>query len=150
MKTIKKLLLLAFVAALTACASVPTSPSIAVMPAPGKPFEIFQQDDATCKSYAHQQLGRDPNDVAGEQVASGIVVGSVIGAAAGTILGDRRGGTATGVIIGAAAGSDAAAHSHYSMQNRYDIAYSQCMYAKGNQVPGYPAPRYSLPPRRRG
>jgi hypothetical protein len=35
--------------------------------------------------------------------------------------------------MGAASGSD----SSKEVQRRYDIAYQQCMYAKGHQVPGY-------------
>jgi hypothetical protein len=31
------------------------------------------------------------------------------------------------------------------MQRRYDIAYQQCMYAKGNQLPGQ-AVRQNIPP----
>jgi hypothetical protein len=34
-----------------------------------------------------------------------------------------------------------------TIQQRYDIAYSQCMYSKGNQVPGYePAPVAAVAP----
>src|SRR3712207_6063784 len=35
-------------------------------------------------------------------------------------------------------------------QSRYDIAYIQCMYSKGNVIPGVvtPAPRVPLPPPR--
>jgi hypothetical protein len=40
--------------------------------------------------------------------------------------------------------SSAAADAGYGtaglLQWRYDIAYQQCMYAKGNQVPGFPVP----------
>jgi hypothetical protein len=35
--------------------------------------------------------------------------------------------------MGAAGGGDASKE----VQRRYDIAYQQCMYSKGNQVPGY-------------
>ena len=49
---------------------------------------------------------------------------------------DAAAGTATGTSNAAYAGAEA--------QRRYDIAYQQCMYAKGNQLPGYgyraPAP----------
>jgi peptidoglycan hydrolase-like protein with peptidoglycan-binding domain len=39
-----------------------------------------------------------------------------------------------------------------TIQQRYDVAYSQCMYSKGDQVPGFqpvvaePAPAYAPPP----
>lgn len=50
--------------ALAACASIPTGPSVAVMPAPGKPFEEFRADDAVCREFARQQLGVNPSEVA--------------------------------------------------------------------------------------
>ena len=34
----------------------------------------------------------------------------------------------------------AAAHGQYTAQQVYDNAYTQCMYSRGNQVPGYYAP----------
>jgi hypothetical protein len=45
-------------------------------------------------------------------------------------------------------GSQMAARSgqEASQQQRYDLAYGQCMYAKGNQVPGFAAPTTSPPP----
>ena len=32
-----------------------------------------------------------------------------------------------------------------NLQQRYDLAYSQCMYSRGNQVPGF-QPSYAPPP----
>ncbi|MGH6973372.1 MAG: hypothetical protein ACRED6_01960, partial [Stellaceae bacterium] len=42
--------------ALSACASHPIGPSVAVMPAPNKPFSVFQDDQAVCKNFADQQV----------------------------------------------------------------------------------------------
>ncbi len=39
------------------CATVPTGPSVMVLPAQGKPFEVFQADDAVCRQWAAQQIG---------------------------------------------------------------------------------------------
>lgn len=39
------------------------------------------------------------------------------------------------ILAGAAIGSNEARYSGYDAQRRYDIAYEQCMYAKGNQLP---------------
>src|SRR5262245_52785343 len=55
----------------------------------------------------------------------------------------RRGEPATGAAVGAGAGllegTAVGAGNAYgagvSAQNKYDIGYVQCMYAKGNQVP---------------
>ena len=37
------------------CATAPLGPTIAVMPAPGMPFEQFQAIDASCRQFAQQQ-----------------------------------------------------------------------------------------------
>jgi hypothetical protein len=56
-------------------------------------------------------------------------------------------GAGTGLLLGSAAGSSYAAGSYYAVQRRYDNAYVQCMYAKGNQVPRYRRPGRSAPRR---
>ena len=45
---------------LSACVVVPTGPNVLVLPAPGKPFEAFQVDEAVCRQYAQYQLGVEP------------------------------------------------------------------------------------------
>ncbi len=42
---------------LTACATVPTGPSVLVLPGTAKNFEQFQTDDAVCRQWALQQTG---------------------------------------------------------------------------------------------
>ena len=48
------------------------------------------------------------------------------------------------MVAGTASGGSQAGYAGADAQRRYDIAYQQCMYAKGNQLPGYgyrqPAP----------
>ena len=39
------------------CATVPTGPSVMVLPPAGKPFEQFQAEDARCRQWARQQIG---------------------------------------------------------------------------------------------
>ena len=81
---------------LSACARVPTGPSVLALPAVGKPLDVFQTEEDGCRAYAQQQTA-------------------------------------------------AAAPPR---QSRYDIAYIQCMYSKGNVIPGVvaPEPRVPLPP----
>src|SRR5579862_8834510 len=38
------------------CVQQPAGPTVAVMPAPYKPFEVFQQDQATCMQYGNQMV----------------------------------------------------------------------------------------------
>jgi len=132
---------------LAACAQMPSGPTVAVMPAPGKPMQVFEQDDAYCRGYSQHQIAgaQNPND----KVAMTAAGGAVIGAAASALLGGRSAvgsGATTGLLFGTAAGAGAAQQSAMSLQRRYDIAYEQCMYAKGNQIPGYRYGSSGYPP----
>jgi uncharacterized protein YcfJ len=115
-----------------------------VLPAPGKPFDQFQMEDAVCRRWAAQQIGMTPQEVANQNTLTGAAVGTVIGAGLGAALGAASGSAGTGAAIGAgsgllmgtAVGSDAGRVYGEEAQRRYDNAYVQCMYANGNQVPG--------------
>ncbi|MHB8622776.1 MAG: hypothetical protein ACYC9J_03780 [Sulfuricaulis sp.] len=152
MKFSKSVLGAALAVALAGCASVPVGPTINVMPGSGKPFDQFNADNAVCREYASQQLGANPNEVARNQVLTGALAGAALGAVSGEIMGHGRSGPAQsmagmGLLMGSAVGAGAAGESSNNLQYRYNLAYAQCMYSKGNQVPGYAAPaQYSLPP----
>jgi hypothetical protein len=144
------------------CATVPTGPSVMVLPAPGKSFVAFQSDDATCRQWALQQAGVPPNKAVNEKLAGGAAIGTLVGAGLGAAIGAPSGNAGTGAAIGAASGllggtamaSGPAYAAGWEVQRRYDIAYQQCMYAKGNQIPGrkqssrraYPVPPPPPPP----
>jgi hypothetical protein len=138
---------------LAGCAHLPLGPSVAVMPAPGKPFDLFMSEESLCRRYAEQQVGVSPQQAAQTSVVTGAAVGTAIGAAAGGAIGAAVGhpgpgaaaGAGTGLLAGSAAGSNAGYRASWTLQRRYDIAYQQCMYAKGNQVPGFPV-TYTPPP----
>ena len=125
-------------------ASIPTGPSVQVLPAPGKPFEQFQADDAVCRQWAAQQIGISPQERVNQNAATGAVVGTVIGAGAGALIGAATGhpgagaaiGAGSGLLVGTASGANSGNASGYDAQRRYDNTYVQCMYSKGNQVPG--------------
>ena len=53
------------------CASVPTGPSVMVMPGTGKSFETFQVDDAVCRQWAAQQTGITTSKAATESTVGG-------------------------------------------------------------------------------
>ena len=126
------------------CATMPTGPTVMVMPPPGKPFEQFQADDAVCRQWAAQQIGLSPQQVANQNTATGAVVGTAVGAGIGAAIGSASGdmgsgaaiGAASGLLLGTASGANAGQAYGWQAQRRYDIAYQQCMYAKGNVVPG--------------
>lgn len=137
--------------ALAGCAVVPSSPSVRVMPAPGKPFEVFVSEDQYCQSYARQTLGTGVQETANNNAVGSAVVGTALGAAAGALIGGNGRGAGTGagigLLVGSAAGSGENTRTGYSAQRRYDISYEQCMYSKGNLLPGQSLPNNSsLPP----
>lgn len=146
--SVKSLLMIGAGMLLAACAETPTGPTVSVMPAPGKPFDVFQEDDAYCKQYASTQISDAPSS--GKQVAAGAAAGAVVGAVAGTLLGDSRNaagaGAATGALFGTAAGANNADRTSAGLQRRYNVAFEQCMYSKGNQVPGFSRSGYYPPP----
>lgn len=125
---------------LSACASsVPTGPSVAVMPAQGKPFEVFEQDHLICKDFASREIGLSADASAQTEMVKGAATGAVVGAAAGVLLGDSSNaaaaGAGVGALMGTAVGAGNAQQLGGNLQRRYNIAYQQCMYAKGNQLP---------------
>ena len=141
------LLALLPLALLVGCAQTPTAPHVAVMPAPGKPFEKFAAEEKECRAYAQDSIGgEDAADKANGRAVGAAALGTVIGAAAGNVLiGPRHGtgeGAGMGLLMGSAIGSGQSGQATQDLQRRYDIAYEQCMYAKGNQIPGArPAPQ---------
>ncbi len=131
---LQTLISLACVVSLTACVSAPRGPHVAVMPAPGKSLEVFQQEDLQCRNYASQSIG---NQSPADTVVGSAIVGTVFGAAIGAALGGRHGagsGAATGLMVGTVAGAGAGASEGYSAQRRYDIAYQQCMTTMQNNT----------------
>jgi hypothetical protein len=153
--------------ALSGCVTLPTGPSVRVLPAPGKPFEQFMAEDTICRQWAEQRIGMSPQDTANQNAATGAVVGTVVGAGVGAAIGAASGNPGAGAAIGGGSGlllgsaSGASSGEVYGMeaQRRYDNSYVQCMYAKGNQVPGTvrkvrrvrkvvppPPDMYSVPP----
>lgn len=132
---------------LSACAHQPVGPTIAVMPAQNKPFQVFQQDQATCKAYADQQTA-GAADAANERAVGAAVVGTAIGAALGAAVGGGRGaaiGAAGGAAVGTGYGAQGSSWAQLNIQQRYNVAYGQCMYSYGNQVPGFVPYAYVLP-----
>ncbi len=131
-------------AALSGCAvAPPTGPSFAAMPAPGKTFEQFTQDDAVCRNFAESRSNPASAQQQQNSQIGTAVGGTALGAAAGALLGaaggNAGGGAAVGAGLGLLGGSALAAGQTQggadSAQREYDIAYAQCMAAKGERVP---------------
>ena len=133
--------------ALAGCVTVPTGPTVMVLPGTSKSFDAFQADSYACQQFAQASLGyagtAPGQPVADPAAANAAVAGTLIGAAAGAAIGAASGqagpgaaiGAGAGLLFGSAAASNAVGYGYYANQRRYDNAYVQCMYAKGNQIP---------------
>ena len=125
------------------CATIPTGPTVMVLPGRGRTLKQFQSDDLFCRQWAVQQIGTTPAAASEQTVATSAPGGTPVGAGPGAATGVAAGKPAAGAAVGAnsglvggtAIGLDASRAEVGSVQWRYDIAYEQCMYAKGNQIP---------------
>ena len=155
----KRMLLRLLAASLfmTGCMTIPTGPTVLVLPGQQKSFEHFRDDDIACQQYAWA-LTAPVGQAAADAAVSPAVVATAIGAAAGAIIGSATGragqgaaiGAGTGLVFGSSASGHTAYLTSYELQRRYNMAYVQCMYSRGNQVPGSAvyrqAPANYLPP----
>lgn len=146
-------LVLGACALVTGCVTPPMGPTIPVMPGDRKPFAAFQRDDAECQDYASSRTQGGADRANNKALTEGLL-GTALGAGLGAAVGGGHGaavGAASGAVVGTAVGANTSAHAQYSLQDRYNIAYAQCMSSKGNKVEwgppgGYYGPRAYGPP----
>lgn len=140
---IRKYVALAALFASSGCATVPTGPGVLVLPSPGKPIEVFHDEDMSCRQWAEQRIGLSAQATADRNTVTGAAVGTAVGAGAGALIGAASGhagggaaiGAGSGLLLGTATGASAGQDYGVDAQQRYDYAYVQCMYSKGNQIP---------------
>lgn len=142
-------LVLGTAVALCSCATTPPGPTVQVLPGPNVPFQVFEQNQAECRQYADSQVAGQA-DAANARAIGAAVLGTALGAAIGAATswhGRAAGaGAAVGATAGTAMGTNASAYAQGPIQYQYDNAYVQCMYAKGNLVPGMPVGAARVPP----
>ena len=123
-------------------------PTVQVMPGPGKSFEAFTFDQAGCKQYAESSVAGQAQN-ANNRAVGAAAIGTVLGAGLGAAIGGGRGaaiGAGSGAIAGTGVGMGSSSNEQYSIQQQYDNAFAQCMYSKGNMVPGYGPMMVNSPP----
>lgn len=139
MLTIRILFILLIACLLTACVHLPAGPGVMTLPGSGKNFDQFRSDEYECRKYADEQAGgTTPRQASRTSGIESAAIGAGLGAAAGAVLGGGHGaaiGAGTGLLLGGLIGSSTATTSGNASQQRYDISYTQCMYAKGHRVP---------------
>jgi hypothetical protein len=121
--------------ALASCTSI--GPTVAVMPGAHKTLAQFQQDTTNCTQFADQNLSAAADQYNKNQI--GVAVASTaLGAGLGAAIGGGYGagvGAASGAIVGTGTAAVMGNRDLYTLQRRYDIAYSQCMMIAGDRVP---------------
>ncbi|MGA7800226.1 MAG: hypothetical protein WCC36_05405, partial [Gammaproteobacteria bacterium] len=85
--TLKIGVLTAAALALGGCATVPTGPTVMVLPGQGKNFEQFRQDNMICRQYAYDEIGgktaqQTTNESTLKSAGVGALLGGALGAAA--------------------------------------------------------------------
>jgi hypothetical protein len=116
-------------------------------------LDAFQADNSTCKSFAAEQV-KGQADAANQRAFGTALLTTALGAATGAAGGDLSGQAGAGAALGGAVGAGAGAAigatnnsvDQMNIQAQYDTAFSQCMYAKGEQVPGFAPTRVAYAP----
>jgi uncharacterized protein YcfJ len=132
---------------LAACAETPIGPTVMVMPAPGKPLDVFAADQAGCRQFAEQSVAGQAQNANNRAVGAAALT-TVLGAGLGAAIGGGRGaaiGAGSGALGGTAIGASSSSNQQFSIQQQYNMAYAQCMYTRGNMVPGM-GPAMMQPP----
>jgi putative peptidoglycan binding protein len=130
------------------CAQTPLGPTVQVMPGPGKSFDQFTFDQAGCKQFAEGAVAGQAQN-ANTRAVGAAAITTVLGAGLGAAIGGGRGagiGAASGALGGAGIGAGMSSNEQGGIQAQYDNAFAQCMYAKGNMVPGYGPMMVNAPP----
>jgi hypothetical protein len=138
----------ALAAVLSGCVTPPMGPTIPVMPGPNKSLQAFQQDENTCEGYASQRVAGAAEAANNQALGTGVLT-TALGAGLGAAVGGGRGaaiGAASGAVVGTGIGANTSAGAQYGIQQRYDMAYAQCMQTRGDKVPHPHRPRMYPPP----
>ena len=98
-----------------------------VMPGPGKSFAAFQADNTACRAFSADQVKGQAEAANRNSIGTGLL----------STLGGAGIGASLGAVAGTVLGSSSNSADQANIQQQYDTAYAQCMYSKGDQVPGY-------------
>ena len=121
------------------CAQTPMGPTVQVMPGPGKTLDTFAYEQGTCKQFAQNAVAGQ-SDSANNRGIGAAALTTVLGAGLGAAIGGGSGaaiGAAGGALGGTGIGASSSSNAQLSIQQQYDNAFAQCMYTKGNAVPGF-------------
>jgi hypothetical protein len=119
---------------LAGCVPALMAPTVVVTPGPGKLPAEFAADQTGCATQANQQLA-PAVQAANNQIVGNALLGAAFGA--GSSAGSSNSAVAGNASAGAATtGAATALPAQATLQQQFNVAYSECMYAKGDIVPG--------------
>lgn len=124
---------------LAGCAQTPMGPTIPVMPGANKSFGDFQNDQLVCRQFAAQSVAGQAQN-ANVRGLGAAALTTALGAGLGAAIGGGSGagiGAASGALGGAGIGAVTSSNAQQSIQQQYNIAFAQCMFSRGNSVPGF-------------
>ena len=75
MQLSKRFALVALPFALVACVSLPSGPSVMVLPGTGMSFDQFRLDETTCRQYAGEQVGQSSESAGTSAGVSSAAIG---------------------------------------------------------------------------
>jgi len=135
---------------LGACTTIPTGPSMLVMPGSSKEFRQFRATMPCVGNTRSAKSANHPDQAAVDSGVRSAAVGTVLGAAAGAAIDGGHGAAVRrwDRVADRRAGRNRHGTSGPPMTRKdaYDYAYVQCMYAQGHRVPV--SGRYETAPRR--
>jgi hypothetical protein len=119
------------------CSTIPQAPNVRVYKGETVPFDLYQQQDAYCQTYAKKELGIDPEHHEEQAALTQAAIIGAVGAGLGAAIGAATGspamgaaiGGAAGLVTGGASGSARAQRQGMTLQQRFDQAYLVCMAA---------------------
>lgn len=104
-------------------------PSVAVLPGGGKTMVEFNADDVACRTTARARS----TDSTPPRAAMGLSSEPAEIASRSGIALRTDTDTGTGSLFGGAQAPES--DNSFTLQQRYDTAYLQCMHSKGHQIP---------------
>jgi hypothetical protein len=121
---------------LAGCVPTAMAPTVVVTPGPGKSAAAFAADQSGCSALANQQIA-PAIQAANNQIVGNALLGATLGGGSTATAGASNSAVGANAAAGAAtAGATNAQTAQATLQHQFNITYSQCMYAKGDIVPG--------------
>jgi hypothetical protein len=137
MSKTRKWMSIAAAAQIIGCVPTVTAPTVVVTPGPGKSPSDFAADNSACTVQGNQQIAAAKN-AANNQIAGTALLSAAVNAGNSAGTGAKKSvvaaNAAEGAVIAAIA-SEGAAQAR--LQRQFDVAYSECISAKGDIIPGF-------------